>query len=357
MGAGDDSTFFLYGMGERPEALTLGSLVLEKYWQPMIARHYTHELMSEDALREHAYTTNVTNAVFHGQSRLTPSIGLEGGDIAHLSLAYNKDLERIVIAEKGTRVLLKEYFSTCTTTQHQSFELTQVYSPEQFLTENVLSNATAQDKLKLWLSAAYSSYVLNFKFARRPKVWLLTGLYLLEGARTVVSRGSSSKVSVGVSSAIIGAVSGVPLGGSVSLGVGSTWEMAMQVAEPHVWAAQYRLVDARFIKAGKGEDVKLPVSMGLYRDVMSVNTARGGEGRTVELGLGAEQYQPERRQTGEEEDEDEEDEDEDDDDDEEDEDDSGVIEDDQEGLEAEEYEKRLEQAIGLFEKAPKHFLH
>ncbi|KAJ5723746.1 hypothetical protein N7488_001781 [Penicillium malachiteum] len=330
MGAGDDSTFFLYGMGERPEALTLGSLVLEKYWQPMIARHYTHELMSDDVLREHAYTSDVTNAVFHGHSRLTPSIGLEGGDIAHLSLAYNKDLERIVIAEKGTRALLKD--------------------PEQFLTKNVLSNATAQEKLKLWLSAAYSAYVLNFKFARRPKVWLLTGLYVLEGARTVVSRGSSSKVSAGVSSAIIGAVSGVPVGGSVSLGVGSTWEMAMQVAEPHVWAAQYRMVDARFIKAGKG-DVKLPVSMGLYRDVMSVNTARGGEGRSVELGLGKEQWQFERRQT------EEEDEDEDDDDDDDDESESGVIEDDQEGLEVEEYEKRLEQAIGLFEKAPKHFLH
>lgn len=43
MGAVDDSSFFLYGVGERPEALTLGSLVLEKYWQPMNARHYTHE--------------------------------------------------------------------------------------------------------------------------------------------------------------------------------------------------------------------------------------------------------------------------------------------------------------------------
>jgi hypothetical protein len=41
----DDSSFFLYGVGERPEALTLGSLILEKYWQPMIARHYTHELL------------------------------------------------------------------------------------------------------------------------------------------------------------------------------------------------------------------------------------------------------------------------------------------------------------------------
>lgn len=145
-----------------------------------------------------------------------------------------------------------------------------------------------------------------------------------------MSRGKSSKISAGVSSAIISAVSGVPVGGSVSLGVGSTWEMAMQVAEPHVWAAQFRLVDARFIKVGKGgvDEVKLPVSMGLYRDFMSVNTARGGEGQSIGVGLGDEKT----GESGEE------------------------YMDDQEGMEVEEYEKQLEQAIKLFEKAPKHFL-
>lgn len=39
----DDDSFFLYGIGEKPDALTLGSLVLEKYWMPLIARHYTHD--------------------------------------------------------------------------------------------------------------------------------------------------------------------------------------------------------------------------------------------------------------------------------------------------------------------------
>lgn len=43
MQASHDSSFYLYGVGESPEALTLGSLVLEKYWQPLIARHYTHK--------------------------------------------------------------------------------------------------------------------------------------------------------------------------------------------------------------------------------------------------------------------------------------------------------------------------
>lgn len=168
---------------------------------------------------------------------------------------------------------------------------------------------------------------------------MLSGLYLLEDTRTVVSRGQSSKISAGVSSAIISAVSGIPVGGSVSLGVGSKWEMAMQVAEPHVWAAQFRLLDAKFIKTGKGGvgDVNLPASMGLYRDIMSVNTARDGAGRGVELGLqdeddGSEQELEGELHNGE------------------------AEEDDQEGLEIEEYEKQLEAAIKHFEKAPKHFL-
>lgn len=63
---------------------------------------------SDDALREHAHTTNLTNAVFHGVSRLTPAVEIEGFDVIELSLAYNKDLERFVVAEKGSRIILKE---------------------------------------------------------------------------------------------------------------------------------------------------------------------------------------------------------------------------------------------------------
>ncbi|KAJ5757759.1 uncharacterized protein N7511_006453 [Penicillium nucicola] len=313
-----DDSFYLYGVGEKPDALTLGSLILEKYWQPLIARHYTHEMLSlienvsDEALHHHTHSTEITNVKFHGTSRLSPGIGVDAGDIVNLNLAWKRELERIVIAEKGTRVILKD--------------------PEAFLTEQVLSNIQAQQKLKLWLSAASSAYVLNFKFARRPKVWLMTGMYVLEGARTIVSKDRSSKISAGISSALVGALSGVPVGGSVKLGEGTSWEMAMEVAEPHVWAAQFRLLDARFLKMGAGgvDGVKLPVSMGLYRDVMSVHTARGGEGRTVEVGLG-----PEGELEG--------DGDED-------------LENDQDSLEMEEYEKRLEQAIGVFEKAPAHFL-
>jgi hypothetical protein len=108
--------------------------------------------------------------------------------------------------------------------------------------------------------------------------------------------------------------------------------MAMQVSEPHVWAAQFRLLDAQFIRMGKEgvEDVKLPASMGLYRDVMSVNTARGGQSHSIGLGLENENHLEQAK--------------------------AGAEEDDQDSPELEEYEKRLEQAINVFERAPKHLL-
>ncbi|KAH1790634.1 hypothetical protein KXX35_002777 [Aspergillus fumigatus] len=311
MNASDDSSFYLYGMGERPEALTLGSLVLERYWEPLVARHYTHELLSQEALQEHAYVSNVSNVIFHGRSRLTPGISLSGGDIIDLTLAWNKDSERIVVAKKGARIILKD--------------------PEEFLATSVLRNPKAQEKLKLWLSAARSAYVLNFKFARRPKIWMLSGLYLLEDACTMVSRHSSSKISAGVSGSLVGALSSVPVGGFLNLGEGNSWEMTMELTEQHVWAAQYRLLDARFVKVDKrgADSVKLPLSMGLYRDVLSVGTVRGAETDEVELEL------KNKDQAGGE---------------------SGQDVEDQDGEELEAYEKRLEEAISVFEKAPLHFL-
>ncbi|KAF4162746.1 hypothetical protein CNMCM6936_001665 [Aspergillus lentulus] len=246
----------------------------------------------------------------HGTSRLAPSVGVSAVDIVELGLGWSKDIERMVIAKKGTRAVLKD--------------------PEEFLITSVLSNPKAQEKLKLWLSAARSDYVMKAKFARRPKVWLLTGLYLLEDTRAITSRGQSAEVSTGVSSSVIGALSGVPLGGSLSLGKGRSWEVSMEVAEQHVWAAQYRLLDAHFIKAGRDgvDGVKLPLSMGLYRDVLSVNTVRGAG--TDEVGLELKEGKAH--------------------------DESGQDVEDQDSEELKAYEKRLEEAISVFEKAPSHFL-
>jgi hypothetical protein len=105
----------------------------------------------------------------------------------------------------------------------------------------------------------------------------------------------------------------------------------MEVAEQHVWAAQYRLLDAHFIKAGRDgvDGVNLPLSMGLYRDILSVNTVRGAGDETVELEV--KDVRPEDPQLKE------------------------WVE-DQDSGELKAYEKRLDEAITVFEKAPAHFL-
>ena len=66
-------------------------------------------LNSSEELQKHAYTTNAQNIVFHGSSRLSPGVAVDGADIVNLGLAFNRDQDRIVIAEKGTRMILKEY--------------------------------------------------------------------------------------------------------------------------------------------------------------------------------------------------------------------------------------------------------
>jgi hypothetical protein len=63
---------------------------------------------SDEALSKYTHSTEITNMKFHGTSRLSPGVGVEAGDIVGLNLAWKKELERLVIAEKGTRIILKE---------------------------------------------------------------------------------------------------------------------------------------------------------------------------------------------------------------------------------------------------------
>lgn len=215
--------------------------------------------------------------------------------------------------------------------------------PEAFLCDHVLANPKAQSALKLWLSSARSEYVMNMRWARRPKIWLLTGLYVLEGARTVVRKNASTDVDVGVSADLVGALSGVPVGGSVSLGVGDSWELQMEMEEEHVWAAQYRLLDARYLSSSSKntKEVVLPVTMSLYKDIMSVKSRRRGGGSSavsddnkgkgdtgVVIGLKQDVHTAPESET----------------------------EQENEEEAFEEYEKRLEEAIQMFEAAPPRLL-
>ena len=143
-------------------------------------------------------------------------------------------------------------------------------SPADFLNTQVIQpGAKAEAKLKLWLSAANSDYMLRMKWLRKPTIWMCTGLYLLEGTRmfTVSSKGLNT--SVGLSAATIGTLAGVPLGGSIQISPDTSLEMGSVAEERLVWAAQYRKMEAKYIRLGDGEKATLPSILSLYQDVTS----------------------------------------------------------------------------------------
>lgn len=178
-------------------------------------------------------------------------------------------------------------------------------------------------------------------------------------------KSSSATIDVGLSSAIVGALSGVPIGGSVTLGQGDAWEMTMGMEEEHVWAAQYRLIDAKYIasssSARRSEEPSLPPTISLYKDILSVRNRRTASqiarDADMDVELGLEPFEavpiaapapvmdaapmnrmadvitlvPEKEEEEAEEDE---------------EDEESFVE----------YEKRLEEAIRMFEAAPPRFL-
>lgn len=255
---------------------------IQSYLHYLAVYGYLTKQVRGEYLEAHAWTSKLDNLVLHGRTRVSPGIGVSGFDIVDLRLAWNKDQERYVTAKSGQKITLKEYPPPppwpSKVKKNGVYSNTRI-SPKAFLTTQILPNPKARSTLKLWLSSARSDYVMNMRWARRPKIWFLTGLYLLSGARTIVRKSSSTHIDVGLSSAIVGALGGVPIGGSVSLGQGDMWEMTMGMEEEHVWAAQYRLIDAKYISAStsatkQNEEMALPPTMSLYKDILSVRNKR-----------------------------------------------------------------------------------
>ncbi|KAN0107966.1 hypothetical protein V8E51_007708 [Hyaloscypha variabilis] len=108
--------------------------------------------------------------------------------------------------------------------------------PEKFLREQVLSEVEAVQALQMWISGVNRG-LGNFK--KTPKIWLLTGLYLLKDATSAQEK--------------LRTASQTPTKGLL------------------VWAAQYRALDYHVCKRSAPADIHL-----LY-DVVSEGWCYGGE--------------------------------------------------------------------------------
>jgi hypothetical protein len=96
--------------------------------------------------------------------------------------------------------------------------------------------------------------------------------------------------SVGVSAATISALAGLPLGGSIKITPDTSLKMESVSPNRLVWAAQYRKIDAKYIKLRDGEIPKLPNILSLYQDVASERSLRdeSSQPNAVQIVLSAE---------------------------------------------------------------------
>jgi hypothetical protein len=130
--------------------------------------------------------------------------------------------------------------------------------------------------LQVWLTAPTIKRVLDRYGLRKPKIWVLTGLYELDGARVYEMQKTKQGASGSVDSVAVAALTSVPLGGGFDLGSGySMQELGIGLAGRHVWAAQYRCLDIRYIAAQPGATVgPLPATFSLLPDVLSQGVLR-----------------------------------------------------------------------------------
>lgn len=116
-------------------------------------------------------------------------------------------------------------------------------------------------------------------FKRRPKIWLLTGIYEIEDATTCVVTRKSSKSGVNATVPIPEPTGLATLllqpGAKVELGSGTTISSRVQIMGMKVWAAQWQQVEAKFLLAEDWKDKGEIANRLKLLDLVSLQVERG----------------------------------------------------------------------------------
>ncbi|KAF1829670.1 hypothetical protein BDW02DRAFT_509378 [Decorospora gaudefroyi] len=250
-------TFYLYSIGHPPDQLSLGSVVLRDYANPLLTPHVSFPKLTDEELSAWTYSSSKSAAIEEVGGR-NFAFALELPAVGSAAVRLGGPSSRAVTASKGHRVVLKE-----------------------FLTEMVLANEAVRKQLALWCTAAKSNYVLKKACfgLRKPQIWLLTGFYEFESAALSTLHSRDSAISFNLDGGLIAALSGVPVGGSIELGGPTSARVELQSEGPEIWAAQWQRVDAKYVKQPDDQSSPtLPAQIRLLPDsTYSKGVMLGGE--------------------------------------------------------------------------------
>ncbi len=111
-----------------------------------------------------------------------------------------------------------------------------------------------------------------------PKIWLLTGLYLITDAVTFSTHGSSSEGSFGAALPLpeptqLTSLLQLNIGSKVKLGRNAVVARGTQISGKKVWAAQWQRVDAKYMTVAQWKD-NLGLKMLKLLPIYSTQTVR-----------------------------------------------------------------------------------
>lgn len=143
----------------------------------------------------------------------------------------------------------------------------------------ILKNQAVVTALRKWTDLRNTNYVTRYVEkgrVRTPSIWMLTGLYELEDATSLLTEESTISPSVGVGAEIL-ALLGVPVGGSIGAEHGRSSSSGSTLPGVSIWAAQYKLLDLRYVRVSKDQilpPLTLPVEL---RSFTSKGHMMGGD--------------------------------------------------------------------------------
>lgn len=156
-------------------------------------------------------------------------------------------------------------------------------SPSEFLERSLLADDVVKSRIQTWLSVARTNYLFKQFVRRRPKIWMLTGLYEFQNVRTFSMSARSLSAEFGISSAVVGALGGPPVGGTFAAGTDRALTTDSFVEKPMVYAARWQLLRADYLETGSQLN---PTSIALHPDnVYSIGSQMGADDEDEENDL------------------------------------------------------------------------
>lgn len=124
-----------------------------------------------------------------------------------------------------------------------------------------------RDKLKTWLTAAKSEWILAQATFRKPKVYCCTGFYELSETTARILNDGNFSTKLSISPALMGLVSGAPIGGTIGpFANGQSLQSNFSAPEAGIWAARYHQLKVEYLQMATQGTTQLPPNITLKPD-------------------------------------------------------------------------------------------